>query len=97
MYFWNKFFDKENLNVKKNYTKSEQSHAKCPVFTQNFNPRQPLEKKTKLKKILKLWILRWKSFLMILLTYLYDEYIYIYIYIYRSAKIVWTKNNHLSI
>ena len=29
----------------KNYTKSEQNHAKYPVFTQNFNPRYLLEKK----------------------------------------------------
>ena len=28
----------------KNYSKSEQNHAKYPVFTQKFNPRYLLEK-----------------------------------------------------
>ena len=35
----NYYFNRKNLNLKKNYTKSEQNHAKYPVFTQNFNPR----------------------------------------------------------
>ena len=35
----------------KNYTKSEQNHAKYLVFTQNFNPRYLLEK-TKFKNFL---------------------------------------------
>ena len=34
----------------KSYTKSEQSHANYPVFTQNLNPRYLLEKKAKFKK-----------------------------------------------
>ena len=34
----------------KNYTRSEQNHAKYPVFTQNFNPRYLLEKKNEIQK-----------------------------------------------
>ena len=59
----------------KSYTKSEQKHAKYTVFTQNFNPRYLLEKKTYFKKSVKFGILRWTSFLMIPLTFLYGEYI----------------------
>ena len=59
----------------KNYTKSEQNHAKYPVFTQNFNPRYLLENKNEVPKKRLLRILRWKSFLMIPLTFLYVELI----------------------
>ena len=40
------FFNK-NLNLKKNYAKIEQTHAKYPVFAQNYNPRQLLKKNSK--------------------------------------------------
>ena len=47
---WIYFFYKKDLNLKKIYIKSEQNHAKYPVFTQNFKPRWLL-KKNEIQKI----------------------------------------------
>ena len=68
----------------KNYTKSEQNHAKYPMFTQNFNPWYLLEKKTKFKNIFLV-----SNFT---LDVLFNDTIRISVrWIYRSAKIVWKK------
>ena len=54
------------LNLKKSYTKIGQNHVKYHVFTQNFDPQKVLDKNE---------IQNRRSFLMMLLTFLCDEYI----------------------
>ena len=62
-------FYRKNLNLNKIYTKSEQISRVHTKLQSSITPR----KNGKSKK--SYWILRWTSFLMITLTFLYDEYI----------------------
>ena len=59
----------------KNYAKSEQNHAKYPVFTQNFCTSLTPRKIRNTEKSFHFRTLRWTGFLMIPLIFLYVEYI----------------------
>ena len=82
-------FLQKNLNWNKIKLKVNKIMRNQPVFTQKLNFDKS-SKKMKLKKSFEFRILHWTSFLLIPLTFLYDEYI-------DGPKLREQKKTHLSI
>ena len=71
---WINVFVKKDLSLKKIVLKVN-NHAKDPIVHTKLQSSITPRKKRNSKKSFYFWILRWTSFLMIPLTFLYDEYI----------------------